>query len=51
MYKERNINLGLKDIKKEVPHLYSTHEWLNDIDKTLFATSLEDLDKTFQNNF
>ena len=51
MYKEHNVNLSLQNMKKELPYLCSTYEWLNDIDKTLLQTSLEDLDRAFKNYF
>ena len=51
MYKEHNINLALKDMKGELPNLYSSYKWLNDVDKTLLRTSLEDLDRAFTNYY
>ena len=45
MYKEYNINLTLKDMNDKLPNLYSSYQWLNDVDKILLRTSLEDLDR------
>ena len=51
LYKEANINYTLKDMKKDLPTLYSTYTWLNDIDKTILRTTLDDLDRAYINYY
>ena len=51
MYNENKINYNLDDMKKDLKELYKEYPFLNDVDKTLLRTTLEDLDKAYTNFF
>ena len=51
MYNENKLNYNLDDMKKDLKELYKEYPFLNDVDKTLLRTTLEDLDKAYTNFF
>lgn len=48
LYKEKNINYKLSDMKKDLIKLGETYPWLEEVDGCILRTTLEDLDRTFQ---
>jgi len=51
MYNENKTNYSLDDMKNDIKKLYIEYPFLNDVDKTLLRTTLEDLDKAYTNFF
>ena len=51
MYREENANYKLKDMNKDLLKLYPTYQWLKENDSCAIRTSLEDLDRAFDNFF
>lgn len=49
LYKENSINYKLTDIKKDLVPLQTTYPWLKEIDGCTLRTTLEDLDRAFDN--
>ncbi len=48
MYEKDNKNYLLVDMKKDLKVLYTEYEWLKEVDSTLLRTTLEHLDKAFE---
>ena len=51
MYKEKNINYKLNEMKKDIKELYKEYEWLKEVDSSLIRTTLDDLDKAYINYY
>ena len=49
LYKEKNITYNLNDMKKDVKTLYLDYPWLKSVDSMVLRTSLDDLDRAYQN--
>ena len=51
MYKEENKTYLLKDMKKDLVNLQEEYPWLKEVDGCILRTSLEDLDRAYDNFF
>ena len=51
MYKEENKTYLLKDMKKDLVNLQAKYPWLKEVDGCILRTSLEDLDRAYDNFF
>ena len=51
MYKEENKTYLLKDMKKDLVNLQTKYPWLKEVDGCILRTSLEDLDRAYDNFF
>ena len=49
LYKENSINYKLTDMKKDLVPLQTTYPWLKEVDGCILRTTLEDLDRAFDN--
>lgn len=49
LYKENSINYKLTDIKKDLVPLQITNPWFKEVDGCTLRTTLEDLDRVFDN--
>ena len=48
-YKNNKENYSLNDMKKDLKEIYADYLWLKDVDSTLLRTTLDDLDRSFEN--
>ena len=50
-YNENNINYTVFDMKKDLKELYIVYPWLKEVDSCALRTSLDDLDRAYDNFF
>ena len=49
LYKENSINYSIGNMKKDLKELIKEYKWLKDIDSNILRTSLDDLDRSYNN--